>query len=143
MVSSNAPMYILSRDQCRGIKEKSPVLAGDFPYRVANLKYNCAHLFALKIRRLQDRSGWTWGGDLSAFGRPGLGTLTMCRGSGKLEPRTVFLLDSLGEDPHTPNQVRRGVLTTQAQLLPGTFDLLVLRAISLGSLHGCGEPEGL
>jgi PadR family transcriptional regulator, regulatory protein PadR len=27
-------------------------------------------------------------------------------------------------------------LTTQAQLLPGTLDLLILRAVSLGPLHG-------
>jgi PadR family transcriptional regulator, regulatory protein PadR len=29
-------------------------------------------------------------------------------------------------------------LTTQAQLLPGTLDLLILRAVSLGPLHGYG-----
>lgn len=27
-------------------------------------------------------------------------------------------------------------MTTQAQLLPGTLDLLILRAVSLGPLHG-------
>jgi PadR family transcriptional regulator, regulatory protein PadR len=29
-------------------------------------------------------------------------------------------------------------LTDQAQLLPGTLDLLILRAVSLGPLHGYG-----
>ena len=29
-------------------------------------------------------------------------------------------------------------MTTQAQLLPGTLDLLMLRAVSLGPLHGYG-----
>lgn len=29
-------------------------------------------------------------------------------------------------------------MTTQAQLLPGTLDLLVLKAVSLGPLHGYG-----
>jgi PadR family transcriptional regulator, regulatory protein PadR len=29
-------------------------------------------------------------------------------------------------------------LTTQADLLPGTLDLLILKAVSLGSLHGYG-----
>jgi PadR family transcriptional regulator PadR len=29
-------------------------------------------------------------------------------------------------------------VTTQAQLLPGTLDLLILRAVSLGRLHGYG-----
>jgi transcriptional regulator len=29
-------------------------------------------------------------------------------------------------------------LNTQAQLLPGTLDLLILRAVSLGPLHGYG-----
>jgi PadR family transcriptional regulator, regulatory protein PadR len=29
-------------------------------------------------------------------------------------------------------------VTTQAQLLPGTLDLLILRAVSLGPLHGYG-----
>lgn len=29
-------------------------------------------------------------------------------------------------------------MTTQAELLPGTLDLLILKAVSLGSLHGYG-----
>ena len=32
---------------------------------------------------------------------------------------------------------------TQAQPLPGTLDLLILRAVSLGPLHGYGQAEGL
>jgi transcriptional regulator len=38
-----------------------------------------------------------------------------------------FLLDRLG-----------GRMTDQAQLLPGTLDLLILKAVSLGPLHGYG-----
>jgi PadR family transcriptional regulator, regulatory protein PadR len=30
------------------------------------------------------------------------------------------------------------MLSTQADLLPGTLDLLILKAVSLGSLHGYG-----
>jgi PadR family transcriptional regulator PadR len=30
------------------------------------------------------------------------------------------------------------IVTDQAQLLPGTLDLLILRAVSLGALHGYG-----
>jgi hypothetical protein len=81
-----------------GNQRKSPVLAGDFPYRVASLKYNRAHCFALKIRRLQDRSGWTLGRWSIGLGRHGSGTLTPCRGWGKPEFPTEFLLDSLGEN---------------------------------------------
>ena len=29
-------------------------------------------------------------------------------------------------------------MTDQAQLLPGTLDLLILKAVSLGQLHGYG-----
>ena len=29
-------------------------------------------------------------------------------------------------------------MTSQADLLPGTLDLLILKAVSLGSLHGYG-----
>ncbi len=32
----------------------------------------------------------------------------------------------------------RGMMPTQAQLLPGTLDLLILKAVSLGPLHGYG-----
>ena len=49
-----------------------------------------------------------------------------------------FLLDSLGERAYFPNQFRGDVLTDMAQLLPGTLDLLILRAVSLGPLHGYG-----
>jgi PadR family transcriptional regulator PadR len=48
------------------------------------------------------------------------------------------LLDSLGETALlSPYQLRSHV-TDQAQLLPGTLDLLVLKAVSLGPLHGYG-----
>ena len=39
---------------------------------------------------------------------------------------------------YSPNQVRGAHLNDQAQLLPGTLDLLILRAVSLGPLHGYG-----
>jgi PadR family transcriptional regulator, regulatory protein PadR len=51
----------------------------------------------------------------------------------------IFPLDSLGEQRYIPNQFRgTNNLTDQAQLLPGTLDLLILRAVSLGPLHGYG-----
>src|SRR6267154_6813449 len=31
-----------------------------------------------------------------------------------------------------------GLMNNQAQLLPGTLDLLILRAVSLGPMHGYG-----
>ena len=49
-----------------------------------------------------------------------------------------FLLDSLGEKEYFPNHLRGDDLTDMAQLLPGTLDLLILRAVSLGPLHGYG-----
>ena len=42
------------------------------------------------------------------------------------------LLDRLGERPYTVGMGK------QATLLPGTLDLLVLKAVSLGALHGYG-----
>ena len=50
-----------------------------------------------------------------------------------------FLLDSLGVIPLASLIILGGPLVTgQAQLLPGTLDLLILRAVSLGPLHGYG-----
>jgi len=49
----------------------------------------------------------------------------------------VLFLDTLGELWHSPN-LFRGTMTDQAQLLPGTLDLLILKAVSLGPLHGYG-----
>jgi PadR family transcriptional regulator PadR len=49
-----------------------------------------------------------------------------------------FLLDSLGESALTFLIILGGQVTDQAQLLPGTLDLLILRAVSLGPLHGYG-----
>src|SRR5580765_1735428 len=48
------------------------------------------------------------------------------------------LLDSLGEHSYTPDRLRRVHMSPQAQLLPGTLDLLILKAVSLGPLHGYG-----
>ena len=55
-----------------------------------------------------------------------------------LTPTPNFPLDSLGETGYSPYHLRRSALTDQAQLLPGTLDLLILRAVSLGPLHGYG-----
>lgn len=49
-----------------------------------------------------------------------------------------FLLDSLGEERYSPNHLRRGPMSNEAQNLPGTLDLLILKAVSLGPLHGYG-----
>jgi PadR family transcriptional regulator PadR len=62
--------------------------------------------------------------------------------SGQFFSDPIFPLDSLGESAYIPNQLRGPFLTEstndQAQLLPGTLDLLILRAVSLGPLHGYG-----
>src|SRR4029079_17414935 len=39
---------------------------------------------------------------------------------------------------YTPDRPRRVHMSGQAQLLPGTLDLLILKAVSLGPLHGYG-----
>ncbi len=47
------------------------------------------------------------------------------------------LLDILGENIYPfPKMVRKG--TKSAELLQGTLDLLVLKAVSLGKMHGYG-----
>jgi PadR family transcriptional regulator PadR len=38
----------------------------------------------------------------------------------------------------SPKKVRRSVVSEQAELLPGTLDLLILKTVSLGPLHGYG-----
>ena len=48
------------------------------------------------------------------------------------KPSTRSLLDRLGESVYTVGMGK------QATLLPGTLDLLVLKAVSLGALHGYG-----
>ena len=51
------------------------------------------------------------------------------------------LLDRLGEGGKlaaSPLIGLGGVVPTRATLLPGTLDLLILRAVSLGELHGYG-----
>jgi len=51
-------------------------------------------------------------------------------------PVAQLLLDSLGEMRHaSPMLIRR---LDQAELLPGTLDLLILKAVSLGPQHGYG-----
>ena len=50
----------------------------------------------------------------------------------------LLLLDNLGKRLYSPNLFRSVGVSDQAQLLPGTLDLLILRAVSLGPLHGYG-----
>jgi transcriptional regulator len=50
-------------------------------------------------------------------------------------------LDSLGETEHNlspKHNRRRKAVADQAGLLPGTLDVLILKAVSLGRLHGYG-----
>src|SRR3982751_4439497 len=48
-----------------------------------------------------------------------------------------MILDNLGEATlRSPIQLRRVDMAKSAELLPGTLDLLVLKSISLGVLHG-------
>lgn len=49
-------------------------------------------------------------------------------------------LDSLGEGMLTSlsNLGKHRPMTNSADILPGTLDLLILKAVSLGSLHGFG-----
>ena len=48
-----------------------------------------------------------------------------------------YLLDTESFEPNVFTTIFPGV-NDQAQLLPGTLDLLILRAVSLGPLHGYG-----
>jgi transcriptional regulator len=48
------------------------------------------------------------------------------------------LLDSLGEKPYSPLVHLGESLVTPVELLPGTLDLLILKAVSLGPQHGYG-----
>jgi PadR family transcriptional regulator, regulatory protein PadR len=50
----------------------------------------------------------------------------------------AVLLDILGETHYSPGHSRRVRLATTTELLQGTLDLLILKAISLGPLHGYG-----
>jgi PadR family transcriptional regulator, regulatory protein PadR len=54
--------------------------------------------------------------------------------------RSLLLLDNLGESAYIPSRSRRGGLTVgkQLDLLQGTLDMLILKAVSLGPLHGYG-----
>src|SRR5262245_20111138 len=53
-------------------------------------------------------------------------------------PQTV-LLDSLGERPvASPKTNRRTAVADNPSILPGILDLLILKAVSLGKLHGYG-----
>ena len=52
--------------------------------------------------------------------------------------RSTSLLDILGETDYSPGRSRRVTLATTTELLQGTLDLLILKAISLGPLHGYG-----
>jgi PadR family transcriptional regulator PadR len=59
-------------------------------------------------------------------------------GSASLLWLACLLLDSLGVVELAPLIILGGSVSDQAQLLPGTLDLLILRAASLGPLHGYG-----
>lgn len=50
---------------------------------------------------------------------------------------SAFLLDILGETQYTSPKVNREEKKS-AELLQGTLDLLVLKAVSLGKMHGYG-----
>ncbi len=54
--------------------------------------------------------------------------------------RFLLLLDNLGDWDYIPSQSRRGGPTVgkQLDLLQGTLDMLILKAVSLGPLHGYG-----
>jgi PadR family transcriptional regulator PadR len=85
---------------------------------------------------------------LSASGASsaGIRKLRLCpaiarrRHAGQRSPNQENIpLDSLGEIAiHLLINLGGTRLTDQAQLLPGTLDLLILRAVSLGALHGYG-----
>jgi PadR family transcriptional regulator, regulatory protein PadR len=50
-----------------------------------------------------------------------------------------LLLDSLGRQRYLPSSSRRDTsLDKQLELLQGTLDLLILKAVSLGPFHGYG-----
>src|SRR5262249_692544 len=49
--------------------------------------------------------------------------------------RDRSLLDSLGEEPTLLSSLGV-IMSEEAELLPGTLDLLILKAVSLGPLHG-------
>ena len=51
-----------------------------------------------------------------------------------------LLLDSLGQCPYiSPYLTRRSIaLSKRVELLPGTLDLLILKAVSLSPQHGYG-----
>src|SRR3954449_11783416 len=48
------------------------------------------------------------------------------------------LLDSLGETIYPSPKEIRNRMANQADLLQGTLDMLILKAVSLGPLHGYG-----
>src|ERR1700680_1079852 len=47
-------------------------------------------------------------------------------------------LQNRSRSAHATLIILGGLVTDQAQLLPGTLDLLILRAVSLGPMHGYG-----
>jgi PadR family transcriptional regulator len=50
-----------------------------------------------------------------------------------------ILLDNLGEEVYIPSLSRRdSPVDKQLELLQGTLDMLILKAVSLGPLHGYG-----
>ena len=56
-----------------------------------------------------------------------------------IEESPELLLDNLGERLYSPRRSRRQPgLAKQLDLLQGTLDMLILKAVSLGPLHGYG-----
>jgi len=53
----------------------------------------------------------------------------------KIARRDRSLLDSLGEEARLLSSLGV-IMSEEAELLPGTLDLLILKAVSLGPLHG-------
>src|SRR5713101_1424965 len=59
--------------------------------------------------------------------------------AGESNLETLLLLDRLGEERYIPRPSRRSEsVDKQLDLLQGTLDMLILKAVSLGPLHGYG-----
>src|SRR3954462_13046438 len=67
---------------------------------------------------------------------PGLLSFSQNCGRGIYNP----LLDSLGEQGYSPSRTRRerSGMAQPLEVLQGTLDMLILKAVSLGPLHGYG-----
>src|ERR1700729_2579224 len=66
------------------------------------------------------------------------GVETICRRGTLRGCATCSLLDGKGESAYPPFSERREALSKPVQLPQGTLEMLILKAISLGPLHGYG-----